>query len=186
MNGKLIVLFLLAVGLVAYDATQNQPHRVAAMNNQENANNLLRNDLAQAIQARDKVMALKQEIEETNALITKLLTRLPMRSEAGALLEQITTVNKGLRFESVTPKGIVSKTVNVKISNPPINGTVTYEQMELGMEMLATFRELGKYLDNLEKIPRLVEVMGLKISSFGAGKPMTVKMSVKTYIYGGK
>lgn len=186
MNNKLIFLFLLTIGLVGYDYHQNQPARVAAWTAQENLNLALRGDLDTALQARDKVSALKAEIEQTNQLINQLLTRLPMRSEAGALLEQITTVKKGLRFESVTPKEITSKTVNVKISQPPITGTVTYEQMELALDLLATFREFGKYLDNLEKIPRLIDVIGLKIISFGSGKPMSVKMSVKTYIYGGK
>ena len=186
MKNKLIVLFLLAIGLVGYDWYYNQPSRRAKMNAQDETNNALRADLATAIQARDKVGGLKQDIEQTNRTINQFLNRLPMRSEAGALLEQITTVKKGIRFESITPGEIVSKTIKVKISQPPVSGTVTYEQLELALNMIATFRELGKYLDNIEKIPRLVEVVGLKMTSSGAGKPMTVKMTVKTYIYGGR
>lgn len=186
MIKHLLVVFVVVVGLVGYDFTKVQPGRNAGIAKQTQTNHALGVDLETARQSRDKVIALKKEINQTTEVIQQLLTRLPRRSEAGALLEQITAnPGRGMRFESVIPRGINRKSVNVALTHPPVKGTVTYEELELGLELITTFRHLGKYLERLEQIPRLIEVVGLKISSPGAGKPLAVKMSVKTYIYGG-
>lgn len=186
MIQKLLAVFVLVVGLVGYDYFRVQPGRNVEIARQTQTNHTLGLDLETARQSRDKVIALKKEINQTTEVIQQLLTRLPRRSEAGALLEQITAnPGRGMRFESVIPKGINRKTVNVALTHPPVKGTVTYEELELGVELLTTFRNLGRYLERLEQIPRLVEVVGLKVSGTGIGKPLAVKMSVKTYIYGG-
>ena len=111
------------------------------------------------------------------------MKQLPKRHQAGALLKQITEIarDKGLRFDAVTPKDAKKRTFKAKSG-----GKVSFEELQLDLELLTTFPELGKYLESLEKIPRLVDVSALKLEKKKPTDPLAISMHVKTYIYGGK
>ncbi|RCK80082.1 MAG: hypothetical protein OZSIB_3586 [Candidatus Ozemobacter sibiricus] len=186
MTRYLIVGLLIVCALVWYDYSQVHPGRTAAILAQTQANQQLQADLETARRVQDQVISLKKDLAETARQMKELAARLPRRSEAGTLLEQLTTTKgPGMRFEAVTPKPPARKTVNVELSNPPVKGTVTYEEQEVHLEILTTFRHIGRYLATLEQLPNLIEVTGLRLSTPAPGKPLGVTLIVKIFVYGG-
>ncbi|MBP7635476.1 type 4a pilus biogenesis protein PilO [Candidatus Ozemobacteraceae bacterium] len=188
MNQQIvIVLLVISLALVGYDWQYNQTPRQIAVAAQEQTNEKLRQDLNTALDAKAKIATLQAEIKKTQTLSAELSKQLPKRSEAGALLEQITTtsVTKRMRIDSVTPAALVAKSVGIRLApNDPV-AQVKYEEMELSLEMHTFYRDLGAYLETLEKIPRLIDVDGLQVTAPVKPGPLGIKMRVKTYICGG-
>lgn len=181
-----LIPLIIVIGLIWYDYSTERPKRLSAINSQKQTNENLRSDLEQALQLRNQVFKMKQDMAEIERQMKDLSALLPTRSEAGILLEQLTNLpTEGLRIESITPKASNRKTVNVELKNPPVTGSISYEEFEMGIEMLTTFRNLGKYLENIEKIPRIISITGLRMSVPSLGRPMAVSMIVKTFVLGG-
>lgn len=187
MNQKLIVILIISLAVVGYDYYNNHPARMIRAASQEQANETLNKDLQTALEAKSKIAILKADIAKTQALSDELVKQLPKRSEAGALLGQITTTlaTKRMRFESVTPAALVSKSVGIRLKASDPVAQVKYEEMELSLELYTSYRELGAYLEGLEKISRLVDVDGLLVTVPLKPGPLAIKMRVKTYMYGG-
>ena len=183
MNQKLIIALVIALAIVGYDYKENRPKRLSAIYQQQTTNQTLRDDLATALDAKKKIKAVESKIKKTKTQIEKLMKQLPKKHQAGALLEQITVIakDKGLRFDAVNPKGSAKKTFKAKGG-----GKVSYQEVQLDLDLISTFPELGKYLESLEKLPRLVDVSGMKLEKKSVSQPLKISMHVKTYIYGGK
>ncbi len=187
MNLKVLPILIISIALVGYDFYDQRPKRLGGITSQQTSNQTLVSDLATAKEAQSKIGKVKEDIKNTELQVSELLERLPKKSQAGALLEQITTIsaNKNIRFESVTPTSTTPKTANVVIQPGGVGGKVSYEEMGVSLELTTGFTDLGKYLENLEQVPRLIDVVGLMLKSTSPGKPLNVKMNIKTYIYGG-
>jgi len=183
----LIVILVASLALVGYDYQYNHPARQTDVSAQEQANEKLRQDLSTALDAKAKIATLQAEIQKTQALSAELSQQLPKRSEAGALLEQITTTSttKRMRVDSVTPATVAAKSLGIRLAPSDPVAQVKYEEMELSLEMHTFYRDLGAYLESLEKIPRLIDVDGLQMLAPSKPGPLGIKMRVKTYIYGG-
>lgn len=188
MNQQVIIAILvISLALVGYDWQYNHPQRQMGVTAQEQTNEKLRQDLNTALDAKAKIATLQADIKKTQALSVELSKQLPKRSEAGALLEQITTTSttKRMRIDSVTPAALAAKTVGIRLAaNDPV-AQVKYEEMELSLEMHTFYRDLGAYLERLEQIPRLVDVDGIQVIAPTKPDPLEIRMRVKTYIYGG-
>ncbi len=188
MNQQVIIVILvISLGLVGYDYQYNYPQRLMNVSAQEQANEKLRQDLNTALDAKAKIATLQSDIKKTQALSAELSKQLPKRSEAGALLEQITTTSttKRMRIDSVTPAALAAKNLGIRLTaNDPV-AQVKYEEMELSLEMHTFFRDLGAYLERLERIPRLIDVDGIQVLAPVKPGPLEIRMRVKTYIYGG-
>lgn len=188
MNQQVIIVILvISLALVGYDYQYSHPKRISAVSAQEQANDQLRQDLNTALEAKAKIATLQSDIRKTQALAAELSKQLPKRSEAGALLEQITTTTttKRMRIESVTPAALAAKSIGIRlVANDPV-AQVKYEEMELSLEMRTFYRDLGAYLERLEQIPRLVDVDGIQVLAPAKPAPLEIRMRVKTYIYGG-
>jgi len=188
MNEKIVALILLIIGILGYDYYTNYPFRQRMLYSQMQTNSQLKNDLATAKNAQSEIDKLKEEVQKTQSQVDQLLERLPKKHQVGALLEQITSIgsNKGIRFEAVSPTSSLSKVHQVKVPKTGIAGKINYEEMQMKMELTAFFQEFGMYLESLEQIPRLVDVVGLQMKASSPYKPLNIKMNVKTYVYGGK
>ncbi|HQG27822.1 MAG TPA: hypothetical protein PLY73_04645, partial [Candidatus Ozemobacteraceae bacterium] len=91
MNQQVIIAILvISLALVGYDWQYNHPQRQMGVTAQEQTNEKLRQDLNTALDAKAKIATLQADIKKTQALSVELSKQLPKRSEAGALLEQIT------------------------------------------------------------------------------------------------
>ncbi len=188
MNQQIIIVMLVAsLALVGYDYQYNHPVRLTRISAQEQTNEKLRQDLNTALDAKSKIATLQAEIKKTQLLSAELSKQLPKRSEAGALLEQITTTSttNRMRVESVTPATLITKTLGIRLAPSDPVTQVKYAEMELSLEMRTFYRDLGAYLERLEKIPRLIDVDGLEAVVPPKPGPLAIKMRVKTYIYGG-
>lgn len=184
MNQKLLIIPLVAaLGLIAWDYHDQRPKRLAAIAEQQTANQTLEADLSTALKAKKEIEVVRKKISKIRAKTQPLMKKLPQKHQAGALLEQITAIARdlGMRFDAVTPKGMTKRTFKARGG-----GKVSFQELQLDLDLLSTFPELGKYLDSLEKLPRLVDVSGLKLEKKAVNQPLKISMHIKTYIYGGK
>ena len=187
MNEKLVVLLILSILGVYGDYTFNHQGRMGRLASLEEQNEALKKDLQTALEAESKIEDLKAEIAKTKILSEELVKQLPKRSEAGALLGQITTTSatKGMRFDAVTPAALAARSLGIKLkANDPV-AQVKYEEMELSLTLRTSFREFGAYLERLENIPRLIDVDSFQVSAPQKPGPLSIRMRVKTYVYSG-
>ena len=186
MNKIIALATIVAIVLVGYDYFQIRPGRQQSIFVQSEANVKLKSDLETALKARGEIEAVTQEIEELKKQTAGLLQQLPQKQEAGTLLEHITKVStgKGFSMEKVTPGATRMAELSIKAGED--TGKVAYTEIEINIEMLSTFKELGKYLESIEQLPRLVDVTGFKTFPYDAGNRLITLMNVKTYVYGGE
>ncbi|MBF0407820.1 MAG: type 4a pilus biogenesis protein PilO [Candidatus Riflebacteria bacterium] len=189
MKQLLLILPVISICLIGYDYFDQHPIRLRAFYSTQNSLTTIINDIRIAQEASSKIKNLSSEIEKTKNKITELLKRLPQKNEIGNLLEQLSEYasQRGMTIESINPKGIKKKTAAVKSAQTGNSIKVSYEEMDLNIEMTADFRNAGRYFENLEKIPRLVEMVGFQMKSGkSSSNLLDIKMNLKTYIYGGK
>ncbi|MBU1108898.1 MAG: type 4a pilus biogenesis protein PilO [Candidatus Riflebacteria bacterium] len=186
MNRLIAAAAIISIILVGYDYFQIKPGRNAAIYAQRDANTKLQADLDTALKAKSEIEAVSSEIEELKKQTAELLQKLPQKEEAGTLLEQITkiTTGKGFSMEKVTPGATRLAEATIKADND--SGKVVYTEIEINIEMQSTFKELGKYLESIEQLPRLVDVTGFKSKPLDEGNRLVSQMNVKTYVYGGE
>ncbi len=186
MNRLIALATIVALILVGYDYFKVRPARNQSIVELQSANEKLNSDLATAKKCRSEIASVTSEIEELKTQTAQLLTKLPQKQEAGALLEQITKVSTGRGFsmEKVTPGAIRAAEVNIKAGED--SGKVTYTEIEINIELLSTFKELGKYLESIESLSRLVEVTGFTTTPLDEGNRLVSSMNIKTYVYGGE
>ena len=186
MNRLLAIATIVSIMLVGYDYVKIRPTRNAMIFTQREANAKLQADLTTALKAKSEIEVVSSEINVLKGQTAELLTTLPQKQEAGILLEQITRIStgKGFSMEKVTPGATRQAEVVVKVGEE--SGKIVCTEIEINIEMLSTFKELGKYLENIEMLPRLVDVTGFKTVPLDEGNRLVSQMNVKTYVYGGE
>ncbi|EKD81181.1 MAG: hypothetical protein ACD_39C01925G0002 [uncultured bacterium] len=186
MNRLIAIATIASIILVGYDYFQIRPTRLGTIFSQQDTNAKLQADLDTALKAKNEIDAVSSEIEELKKQTAELLQKLPQKQEAGILLEQITRIStgKGFSMEKVTPGA--TRQVEVAVKAGEENGKIVCTEIEINIEMLSTFKELGKYLENIEMLPRLVDVTGFRTTPLDAGNRLVSLMNVKTYVYGGE
>jgi Tfp pilus assembly protein PilO len=186
MNKVIAIVTLLAIILVGYDYYSIRPGLNNYISSQRQTNLQLESDLETALKAKSEIEMVRKEISNLKSKTAMLLEKLPQKKEAGTLLEQITKIStgKGFSIEKVTPG--LSKKHKAKITTDKNSGEVNYTEMQIKMEIISTFKELGKYLESVERLPRLVDITGFKTAPLDAGNRLITSMNVKTYVYGGK
>ncbi|MDD2998639.1 MAG: hypothetical protein EOM80_18525 [Erysipelotrichia bacterium] len=187
MNEKIIIVFVMSLAFIGYDYFYQQPARSMELDNILMANETLRTDLETALTAKGKIERLEAGIAKAKIISADLARQLPKRSEAGAFLEQITgSAAGGVVFDSVIPSPPSKRIAKVKLKPVDAPENVAYEEIEMALELRASFRELGLYLQCLEQIQRLVEVDSLDMTLRADNEPLSVKMKIKTFMYDGK
>jgi len=186
MNRLIAIAAIVSIILVGYDYFQIRPGRNSAIYAQRDTNNRLKNDLETALNAKSKIDAVSSEIEDLKKQTAELLQKLPQKEEAGTLLEQITQITtcKCFSMAKVAPGETRLAESTIKSGND--SGKVVYTEIEINIEMQSTFKELGKYLESIEQLPRLVDVTGFKCEPLDEGNRLVSTMNVKTYVYGGE
>lgn len=135
----------------------------------------LRADVESAIQAQAKLTTLKKQFEGERAKYDLMVAQFPKRNQTGILLEEITKIapKEGIKFDEVSPQEITRKT------GP---GQVKYDELRVKILLRTSFPILGKYLEDLEKIPFFADVSDLEIRTSQKSKLITVSMEVTTMI----
>ncbi|MBF0501925.1 MAG: type 4a pilus biogenesis protein PilO [Candidatus Riflebacteria bacterium] len=187
-----VIIIVLICAIIFIDYTQYRPARLDVIHSQIAAIAALENDIGIAEAAQAKIATVKTDIEKLQISIAQRSRRFPQKSQAGELLDQVTTfaINQGLKIDSYKPSGPTPKNVNITTSDGKIGtDSVNYEEMQVSIAFNTSFKSLGEYLDGLEKIPLLIEISGLDLKTAEAHidpkSSLIVLMDAKTYIYGG-
>jgi type IV pilus assembly protein PilO len=113
------------------------------------------------------------ELEQTRAELHLALKQLPNRSEIPTLLENISELgmSAGLQFKLFKPKAEVPKNF--------------YAEIPVEIEVEGKFRDLVTFFDEVAKMPRIVNISDINITTpqknTGASVILTTKCNATTY-----
>lgn len=112
----------------------------------------LQRTIAKSLQQQKQLGELKKQALELQAKLDMLKSVLPLEKETDqifrAVQQQATT--SALRILRVTPR-------------PTIDHEV-YTEWPIDMEIIGTFHNVGLFLDKIRKLPRIVNIGGLKMN----------------------
>ncbi len=185
-NEKIVVVFVLALALIGYDYFFEHPARAMQIIAMRAETNDRLNEVELARAAKAKIPALEKELAGSRQLIKTLQEQLPKRSQIGLLLDQIIMVAPKInfRFDLISPQAGQEKVET--ITQGDAKAEIRYEEREMSLRIRGTFPMIGQYLENLENLPRLVEVTGIDIKAGGAETQPTTTLRVKTFIMAGE
>ncbi len=150
--------------------------------------------------ARDKIAQQKAEIQQINDEIQRAYEFLrdlnKIREEAGKMEQQWQYFRNKLPDSKQIPSllqalATVANQANityVSINTKPLEtgeqqGGLSYNRLPIEITMRCRYRNLGEYLANLKKLPRLIKVESLKITRNTEKLPyIDVTLQVYTYI----
>jgi Tfp pilus assembly protein PilO len=160
MKENLIVLILVLVLLLGCYYYYNnvivpQPKRLAELKNQ--------------IEEKNKQLLAAQILAEQREGVTRLIKHNLIESRSDSLVEKasvpflqfLTTAmdNLGIRLVAMSPMDVI------EAKDPASEVVREYLQVPYEMRILASYEELGKFLDVLEKSPQLIRVSNFTISN---------------------
>jgi type IV pilus assembly protein PilO len=99
-------------------------------------------------QFKKEARALEVQLEEMKRV-------LPRDKETDEVLRQVESSARisGLRIQSIVPRAVVEHEV--------------YTEWPIQMQVAGTYHDIGAFLDRIRKLPRIVNIGGLKIASRG-------------------
>lgn len=123
--------------------------------------------------------ALKKQLEEMQEIIKKMIEQLPSKTEMPDLLVDIsqTALSSGLDNQKFEPGPEVPKEL--------------YVEKPISLKMVGGFHQFGRFVSGVASLPRVVILTMHDISlrpenkeaSIGAGGPLVLEGTVKTYRY---
>jgi len=170
---KIVVVLVLILSLLGYDYFFQhgaRAIRVRALKSEVERKNA---EIQEARAAEEALPKLKAELDASRQLIATLLEQLPQKSQIGLLLNQVIQVapRRGFTFDIVNPQSIKNRT----------EGAIQYEELEMSARVRAGYSQIGQYVAQLEKLPRLVEIGGFDIRKVKTGEPPVVTFLLKTF-----
>ena len=117
--------------------------------------------------------AFKRYLRETGIRFEPLLGQLPDEAGAATLLEDIaqTGVANGLVFHAFEPG--------------PATTQAFYAERPIALEMEGAYRRLGRFVNAVASLPRLVTLHDIGLTPAGTGAAVTMKATAKIYWYPG-
>jgi type IV pilus assembly protein PilO len=114
--------------------------------------------------------AHKQQLEEIDRQFGTLLRQLPNKAEMDALLADINQagVGRGLQFELFKPGSE--------------NTREFYAEMPIAIRLLGSYDDLGAFVADVAKMPRIVTINNLALEGVDAGG-LKIDASAVTYRY---
>lgn len=126
--------------------------------------------------------ALKQKLAGFEESLKSVRTRLPAEKEVPALLESLSSMarNSRVKIIGITP-GTLDKPPHLKAM--PASQAKTYQEIPISISAKSGYHELGKFISNLERLDRFMEVSDIKIKANPQSPKMhDVELKVITYI----
>jgi type IV pilus assembly protein PilO len=98
----------------------------------------------------------KKEAKALEVQLEELKRVLPRDKETDEVLRAVESSarSSGLRIQSILPRSIVDHEV--------------YTEWPIQMQVLGTYHDIGGFLDRIRKLPRIVNIGGLKIAARGS------------------
>ena len=119
----------------------------------------------------------KRETKMLEAKLEDLKSILPRERETDEVLRQVqsSAQSSGLKIRSIIPRPLVER--EVFLTEWPL-------QMEVG----GTYHDVGKFLDKIRNLPRIVNIGGLKLVTVGGGSSpastnVTATYTATTFVY---
>lgn len=128
-------------------------------------------EVAKARQRQAVLAKFRLEVAALEKELSRLKTILPLEKETDQLLRSVqdTTQSSGLRIMRFQPRPQVDRDV--------------YLEWPIDMEIVGTYHNVAAYLDKMRKLPRIVNISNLKISSRATSGDAAATASVgATYI----
>lgn len=113
----------------------------------------------------------QQQRAEIEQAFGTLLKQLPTRSEIDALIIDINQagLGRGLQFDFFKP-------------NPTENLTEFYAEKPIALKVIGNYHDLGAFVSDISKLPRIVLLNDLKIDTLKEGT-LSMETTAKTYRY---
>jgi len=113
----------------------------------------------------------KRRLSEIEQSLASMLRQLPNRSEMDALLTDINQVgvSKGLEFDLFKPG-----------AETPAE---FYATLPVDVRVVGTYPDIGGFVNDLAKLPRIVTVHDISLVPVKEGGPLTMEARVQTYRY---
>jgi type IV pilus assembly protein PilO len=111
----------------------------------------------------------KAESAELKAQLDTLKSVLPLEKETDQILRQVqsSAETSALRIIRVVPRATIDHDV--------------YTEWPIDMEIVGTFHNVGRYLDKIRLLPRIVNISNMKIQSRASDGPAGVTSVGSTY-----
>ena len=124
--------------------------------------------------ARAKLPQFREEVAQLELVLEKLLRILPSRRNTGSLLRRIREIAEQGDFNliSFAPGGYADRDF--------------YVDWPIAIRLQGTYHNLGLFFDRVSRLPRIVNIQGLKISTIRQGEAdHTIDASFKavTFVY---
>jgi len=117
--------------------------------------------------------ALKEQKKLVDQYVLRMEKQLPSSAEMGALLDDINSAanGRGLSFDLFKPGSVVVKDY--------------YAELPIDIQMIANYHDLGQFVSDIAKLPRIITLNNLSFSvSTDAKKPgIVLDGTAKTYRY---
>src|SRR5262249_37085089 len=138
------------LALVWYQYLAPITEEIKLKNNEYSA---LQMQIAKSTQQAAAFEELKKQTEELQTELDSLKKILPLEKETDQILRQAqgSASSSALRILRVTPRPIIDHEV--------------YTEWPIDMEVVGTYHNLGAFLDKIRQLPRIVNIMNLKIQS---------------------
>jgi type IV pilus assembly protein PilO len=117
----------------------------------------------------------KKEAKALEVQLEEMKRVLPRDKETDEILRAVESSAKssGLRIQSIIPKTVVDHEV--------------YTEWPIQMQVAGTYHDIGSFLDKIRKMPRIVNVGGLKIVGRGSdgefGSNVAATYTATTFVY---
>jgi type IV pilus assembly protein PilO len=117
----------------------------------------------------------KKEARALEVQLEELKRVLPRDKETDEVLRQVESSARtsGLRIQSIIPRAIVDHEV--------------YTEWPIQMQVAGTYHDVGTFLDRIRKLPRIVNISGLKIAARGSegefGANVGATYTATTFVY---
>lgn len=133
----------------------------------------LQADLQQKRQIAANKAGLEREIQELQAKLAQVLTRLPEEKEIPRLLSQVNTLGReaGLEFLLFKPGSALSREF--------------YAEIPIDIKVEGGYHSLGVFFDKVSKMERIVNISDLKMAPASGKKGVVAEFRATTYIFAG-
>ena len=126
----------------------------------------LQKTIAKSLQQQKQLAQIKKEAIELQATLDMLKLVLPLERET----DQI--------FRSVQQQATTSALRIVRVAPRPTIDHEVYTEWPIDMEVIGTFHNVGMFLDKIRRLPRIVNITGLRLNVRAAEGDLSATQSV--------
>jgi len=126
----------------------------------------LQKTIVKSLQQQKQLAQIKKEAIELQAKLDMLKSVLPLEKET----DQI--------FRSVQQQATTSALRIVRVAPRPTIDHEVYTEWPIDMEVIGTFHNVGMFLDKIRRLPRIVNITGLRLNVRAAEGDLSATQSV--------